>query len=222
MCRDKLMSLARDLGFHTMFFPNKSIFVHIPKTGGSSLEHAITAHYLKDYPQDQQGLLAYKNFTVHGRFKKFPRSKNGRGHPHSYIADYEDHLKIDDFFKFVVLRNPVDQLVSLYNQLRKSNPIPSLEHFVLGEKGMTMSKVDHYIDQYKYTHINGELRIDKVFVFDRYAQAQDFVESHFGLTLDREKRLWKTEHSGETLSPKAKQHFESVYYRSIELYHQFL
>ena len=60
-------------------------------------------------------------------------------------ADYEDHLKIDDFFKFVVLRNPVDQLVSLYNQLRKSNPIPSLEHFVLGEKGMTMSKVDHYI-----------------------------------------------------------------------------
>ena len=92
----------------------------------------------------------------------------------------------------------------------------------MGDEGITIAKVDQYLDQYKYTHIDGELRIDKVFVFDRYVKAQDFVETQYDLTLDREKRLWKTEHSGETLSPKARQHFESLYHRSIESYHQFL
>lgn len=203
-----------------MFFPNKSIFVHIPKTGGSSLEHAIISHYLKGAPEDQWENIAYDQFTIHGHFNKFVRGTVG--HPHSYISEYNKHFNIDDYLKFVVLRNPYDQLISLYNQLRTYNDVPSLEHFVLGTDGITIKTVDHYIDQYKYTHIDDELRIDKVFVFDRYAQAQDFVQSHYGLKLNRQKRLWKTDPSGETLSPKAKQHFESVYHQSIELYHKFL
>ncbi|MDA8708814.1 sulfotransferase family protein [Hellea sp.] len=205
-----------------MFFPNKSIFVHIPKTGGSSLEHAITAHYLKDEPENQWNRMAYDRFTIHGYFKKHAWGKDGKGHPHSFISEYDEHLNIDDYLKFVILRNPFDQLISLYNQLRKDVDIPSLEHFVLSDEGLTMSKVDQYLDQYKYTHIDGDLRVDKVFVFDRYAEAQDFVQAHFDLTLDREKRLWKTEHSGETLSPAARRHFESVYHQSIELYQTHL
>ncbi len=203
-----------------MFFPNKSIFVHIPKTGGSSLEHAITSEYLKAEPRARWDRMAYDHFTIHGHFKKSTWGKEG--HPHSYISEYDAYLNIDDYFKFVILRNPFDQLISLYNQMRASSHIPSLDHFVLGDEGLTIARVDHYIDQYKYTHIDGELRIDKVFVFDRYAEPQDFVEANFGITLDREKRLWKTEHSGETLSAKAKHHFESLYHQSIELYHQFL
>jgi len=211
-----------------MFFPNKCIFVHIPKTGGSSLEHAITANYLKDEPKEQWNRMAYDRFTVHGHFKKHAWSQHGKGHPHSYISEYDEHLNIDDYFKFVVLRNPYDQLISLYNQMRQETHIRSLDYFVLGTDGifgtdgLTMDKVDQYLNQYKYTHIDGELRMDKVFVFDRYAEAQDFVETRFDLKLDREKRLWKTEHSGEKLSPQAERYFESVYHQSIELYHQFL
>ena len=203
-----------------MFFPNKSLFVHIPKTGGSSLEHGITAHYLKDVPETQMAQIAYERFTVHGYFKKSIWGQDG--HPHSFISEYDTYLNLDDYFKFVILRNPFDQLISLYNQMRQSSHIPSLEHFVLADEGLSIARFSHYIDQYKYTHIDGELRMDKVFVFDRYALAQDFVEAHYKLTLDREKRLWKTQPSGETLSARAKQHFESLYYQSIELYHQFL
>lgn len=203
-----------------MFFPNKTIFVHIPKTGGSSLEHAIIAHFLKEIPENRREPIAYDRFTIHGFFKKSVQGKGG--HTHSYISEYEAYLNLDDNLKFVILRNPYEQLISLYNQLRQQIYIPSLEHFVLGDDGMIMSRVDHYIDQYKYTHIDGELRIDKVFVFERYAQAQDFVETHFGIQIDRNKRLWKTRHSGEMLSPEARRHFESVYHQSIELYHKFL
>lgn len=203
-----------------MFFPNKTIFVHIPKTGGSSLEYAITAHFLKGTPEDKWDRMAYDQFTLHGFFKKSVWGKGG--HPHSFISEYDAYLNLDENLKFVILRNPQEQLISLYNQLRQNNDIPSLEHFVLGNEGMNMSRVDHYIDQYKYTHIEGELRIDKVFVFERYAQVQDFVEKHFEIQFDRNRQLWKTDPSGETLSPKARQYFESVYHQSIELYHKFL
>tara|TARA_B100000787_G_scaffold82391_1_gene60699 strand:- start:401 stop:1012 length:612 start_codon:yes stop_codon:yes gene_type:complete len=203
-----------------MFFPNKHLLVHIPKTGGTSLEHAICKEYLKQEQDDKVDLLSYKKYTVHGHFNK--KVKGQGGHPHSFISDYDQHLDINDYVKFTVLRNPFDQLISLYNQLRKSSDIPSLNYFILGDENLTIKNVDHFIDQYKFTHINNELRIDKVFVYDRYYEAQDFVEQRFGLQVDKDKRLWKTEYTGETFSTEAKIHFESLYHQSIELYHQFL
>ena len=159
------------------------MFIHIPKTGGSSLEHAIASNYLEGEQEGNIERMAYREFTVHGHFEK--REKGNGGHPHSFIKDYAEHLNIEDYYKFVVLRNPFEQVVSLYNQIRVSANIPSLEHFILGDKNFTMKQVDHYIDQYKFTHIDGELRADKVFVFDRYHEAQNFVEEKFNLKIDR-------------------------------------
>jgi len=203
-----------------LFFPNKCLFIHIPKTGGSSLEHAIASKYLEGEPEGNIERQAYSKFTVHGHFEK--REKGNGGHPHSFIKDYAEHLNIENYYKFVVLRNPFEQVVSLYNQIRVSANIPSLEHFILGDKNFTMKQVDHYIDQYKFTHIDGELMVDKIFVFDRYHEAQNFVEEKFNLKIDRDKKLWKTNYTGESLSVEAKTHFESVYHQSIELYNQFL
>ena len=178
-----------------MFFPNKCLFIHIPKTGGSSLEHAIASNYLEGEQEGNIERKAYSEFTVHGHFEK--REKGNGGHPHSFIKDYAEHLNIENYYKFVVLRNPFEQVVSLYNQIRVSANIPSLEHFILGDKNFTMKQVDHYIDQYKFTHIDGELMVDKIFVFDRYHEAQNFVEDKFNLTIDRDKKLWKTKYTGE-------------------------
>jgi hypothetical protein len=203
-----------------MFFPNKHLFVHIPKTGGSSLEHAICKKYFDHEDDTQIEQRSYEQYTVHGYFNN--RVKGEGGHPHSFISEYDQCLDIHSYFKFVVLRNPFEQLVSLYNQLRKNVSIPSLDYFVLGDKHLTIKNVAHYIDQYKFTHIDNELCIDKVFVFDRYHEAQDFVEQRFGVQIDREKRLWKTEYTGEELSTEAKIHFESVYHQSIDLYRRFV
>ncbi|MGB1334247.1 MAG: sulfotransferase family 2 domain-containing protein [Porticoccaceae bacterium] len=203
-----------------MFFPNKYLLIHIPKTGGSSLEHAIVKSYLPEVDDSQLDDEAYRQFTVHGHFAD--KIKGQGGHTHSFISEYDQFLNIDDYYKFVVLRNPFDQVISLYNQLRKQVPIPSLEHFILGDENLTIKNVSHYIDQYKFTHVDDELRVDKVFVFDRYHEAQDFVEEKFHLKLDRAKRLWKTEYTGEQLSTEARDQFESIYHQSIELYHRYL
>ena len=225
-----------------MFFPNKKLFIHIPKTGGTSLEFAIASKFFyekidreetdssyRDFI-DQNGFqsldrkkieeMSYQKFTINGHFRKLKKGQGG--HPHSFIKDYAEFLDIDEYEKFVVLRNPYDQVVSLYNQMRKQVEINSLDDFILCKDKHNIDKYRHYIDQYAFTHIDGSLSADKVFVFDRYHQAQDYVEEVFQIKIDRSLRLWKTEYSGETLSESSRKHFEDMYSQSIELYNKFI
>ena len=225
-----------------MFFPNNQLFIHIPKTGGTSLEFAICSKYFYEKIDQEESEKVYREFIAQSGFKNLDRKKieemsyerftiNGHyrnlkkgqgGHPHSFISDYAEFLDINDQEKFVVLRNPFDQVVSHYNQSRKQVEIRSLDDFILCNDKHNIEKYRHYIDQYAFTHIDGVLSVDKVFVFDRYHEAQDYVENIFGIEIDRSLRLWKTEYTEETISESSKIYFEDMYSQSIELYSQFI
>ena len=60
-----------------MFFPNKHLLIHIPKTGGSSLEHAIVSSYLEAVNDSQLEDLAYEQFSVHGHFGHKVKGQGG-------------------------------------------------------------------------------------------------------------------------------------------------
>ena len=225
-----------------MFSPNNHLFIHIPKTGGTSLEFAICSKYFYEKIDQEESEKVYREFIAQSGFKNLDRKKieemsyerftiNGHyrnlkkgqgGHPHSFISDYAEFLDINDYEKFVVLRNPFDQVVSLYNQIRKQVEISSLDDFILCNDKHNIEKYRHYIDQYAFTHIDGVLSVDKVFVFDRYHEAQDYVENIFDIEIDRSLRLWKTEYTEETISESSKIYFEDMYSQSIELYSQFI
>ena len=66
----------------------KSLFIHIPKTGGHSV-----------------GMALYKRDPFHFRFVDY--------------ADYalQHGIDLNDYFKFSVVRHPVDRLISMYNYL---------------------------------------------------------------------------------------------------------
>lgn len=209
-----------------MFFPNNKIFIHIPKTGGSSIEFAITENFYKNINKVDEvdriklEAFSYENFSVHGFYKKL--QKGNGGHTHSFIKEYHEYMDIDKYEKFVILRNPYEQVTSLYNQLRKQVKITSLNNFILDENGHNVSKYSHYIDQYKFTHIESNLTVDRVFVFDRYNEVQNYVEDEFKIKINKSLKLWKTEYTNESISSDAKKYFESKFLNSIELFENYL
>lgn len=115
---------------------HKFAFVHIPKTGGSSITSMLAPHLDKTSPTDGFGWqCAFHKTPMHYRFTRVPAN----------------------FFSFTFVRNPWDWLVSMYDsgackrwfqkpdtfqtfiELACSNPEPQLRWFTRLDE----IKVDH-------------------------------------------------------------------------------
>ena len=94
------------------------ISVHFPKAAGSALRHAYEIAFgaervLRDYNNDPVDPTALINIHPLRYEKTKPTSLNGHAvvHGHFHIGRY-NHIK--DSARVVVLRNPVENLVSIY------------------------------------------------------------------------------------------------------------
>jgi len=98
------------------------IFVHIPKTGGTSMALALEARAMKtdiligDTPKAEKRRRRLKEAPSRGRLWK-----------HSSLADIDGLLslqQIQECFCFTMVRNPWDRMVSYYHWLR----VQSFDH----------------------------------------------------------------------------------------------
>lgn len=155
------------------------IFVHIPRTGGASIENVI-------WPGERSEADLWMGF-VRPHYNKYQTG----GLQHLYARHIRREVGEDifhDFFKFAFVRNPWDRLVSQYSYLERR---PDLREFMQVPEGTPFS--DYIQLAFDSGHVqaapqadfiygeDGELLVDFIGRFERLAQDAATVFERIGL-----------------------------------------
>lgn len=164
------------------------IFVHIPKTGGTSMAAALEARAMADdiligdTPKARRRKRRLEGLTARGRLWKHARLADIDG-----LAEAE---RLDDFFIFTMVRNPWDRLASLYHWARAQG----FDH-----PGVTLARALPFQDYLRHPEIAAMLAADHsaAYLTDargvvrcshvvRLEEPSDLapLEAHLGFTLD--------------------------------------
>jgi len=95
-----------------MVIDDKVIFVHCPRTSGTSIRRALLRG---DDPN------AERNLKTLGKLRREPKWRNQKHAYASMIRENVHPVIWDRRFKFSVVRNPWDRMVSLYGLFRKKH-----------------------------------------------------------------------------------------------------
>ena len=151
---------------------HKIIFIHIPKCAGQSIENIFLRDLGLNWQQRYPLLLRPRN----------DKEKGPERLAHLYAEEYFKFgyipkEKYDKFFKFSIIRNPVDRILSEinYQRIPKKNSkniygIESVEEYI--SKVIKLNKFSdlqrHISPQVKFLHDSetNKLLVDRVILFD--------------------------------------------------------
>ena len=151
----------------------KFIFIHIDKTGGSSL-----TLYLKNYIDDEIKMGLYdeinicnKSLTAAGFDPKIYTDFNNAKHLtiHEYRRYYDNKI-VNDYFKFTIVRNPYDRFISMYffilkrfGKLNDTRVNPEIVQHVIMRLRPQTDFLDNTVKIIKYENLIPELEQLSVF-----------------------------------------------------------
>ena len=151
---------------------HKIIFIHIPKCAGQSIENLFLRDLGLNWQQRHPLLLRPKN----------AKEKGPERLAHLYAEEYFkfEYIakeKYDKFFKFSIIRNPVDRILSElnYRKIPKKNSkningIESVEEYIskVIKLNIFSDLYRHISPQVKFLHDSetNKLLVDKVILFD--------------------------------------------------------
>jgi hypothetical protein len=188
----------------------KCIFIHIPKTAGTSIEHALEMHGDKDFI----GIKPYINQ------KQDYDSFFGGGLQHCTVSQLAKMIdNFDDYFKFSFVRNPFDRAVSAVSFLggglkncHKPLTKERFEEFI--KKGIP--NTGHFISQYDFLSSGERALVDFVGKYENLERDFGFVCDKLGVNKTLEHRMKSTHapywsyYSQETLEIVAEKYAKDI------------
>jgi len=189
----------------------KTIFIHIPKAGGTSIETVLC-----DFPLFRYQLV--NKFNWYGNIRN---DETKYELDHSTMAYLKKNCKYYDnsYFSFAIVRNPYARLVSEYHycKYQYSRFIKKLDSFkdfvyelknkfdyVLKNKEKDHLYVSHYLPQYLFTH-----NYRKIKIVNKIYKLENLNEEWLNICeiLDIDKELIRSEKNAS----KFKYNYEDYY-----------
>jgi len=166
----------------------KYIFVHIPKTGGTSLSLALENKAMKD------DILIGDTPKAKNRRNRLKDAKaSGRLWKHARITDIYglvDQAQIEQYFVFTIVRNPWDRVVSYYHWLQDQKfDHPAVK---IAQKGSFAEFLQNTMIQRSFQHDgaaqyvsdqNGVEQCDLYLRLEHLAQDAQTLEHRLGIKL---------------------------------------
>ncbi len=198
----------------------KYIFLHIPKTGGTSIEYAL----------NQYNDTGNTNIISLGGDLY---NKNDIRHKHlllkGYRRKYSDiRENIEEYYKFTIIRNPWDRIASHYRYFKKRDfdYKGSFEGFVnyfckkIHNRGWKYRDFAPIVD---FITLNGALAVDFIGRFENLQQDFDIICDKIGISKQELPHINKTKnkhyteyYDEETRSIVAKKYAKDIEYFGYE------
>lgn len=147
----------------------RAIFLHIPKTGGTTIRRIFNLEHLHD---------------TNPATRPSPQHLTCR-----LLRDRIGSEKYADYYKFTFIRNPWGRILSSYfwrQGLPKKRPILPFNDFletarqaVAKDQYYQQDFDDHFIPQSRYT-----VDVDDIFRFERFAEGIEAVARRLGIAID--------------------------------------
>jgi len=192
-----------------VFFPDKNIaFIHIPKTGGTSVEHATKSWGKPEHGYDTKNKVALQHLTISKMHEQWPLTRN--------------------YSSYAIIREPVGKLLSEYVWCEVpglgQKAGQTLDEFIDSTKKIVENKDyratlyhDHFIPQKDFLLIDGEIAVDHIYLFEHIDQCIKDICQKLGYTINRIPQAWKS-HNKPTATPEQVQKINEIYKEDSELY----
>jgi chondroitin 4-sulfotransferase 11 len=192
---------------------HKFIFIHIPKTGGTSIEALFDQSF---YGWDDKFCLWKQHCSIHQM-----QSVYG--------------IDVDSYYKFAIVRNPWDRAVSDYKWwTRPNSPFfdflnnTTLEDYLLIRNGYekinhlndSTGRADHFYTQYSFVEIGGACVMDCIIKFENLQQDFNIFCDQIGMPQQKLPHTNKTnrKHYSEYYNQKTIDIVAQKYHKDIEYF----